>query len=115
MAETAKTSTKTSTAKTLLDVSGLTVSFATERGKVTAVNDVSFQIAEGEIVSIVGESGSGKTVSLLSVLGLIERRTPSICGSVLFRGQRILEKADREMRKIRGRDIALISQDPMTA
>jgi peptide/nickel transport system ATP-binding protein len=105
----------TAPAKILLDVSGLTVSFATERGKVTAVNDVSFQIGEGEIVSIVGESGSGKTVSLLSILGLTDRRTTSIQGSVLFRGQGILEKSDREMRQIRGRDIALISQDPMTA
>jgi peptide/nickel transport system ATP-binding protein len=99
----------------LLDVSGLTVSFATDRGSVTAVKDVSFKIGRGEIVSIVGESGSGKTVSLLALLGLLDRRTTSVQGSVIFRGQRILEMSDREMRRIRGRDIGLISQDPMTA
>jgi len=102
-------------ANPLLDVSGLTVSFATDGGKVTAVRDVSFSVGAGEIVSIVGESGSGKTVSALSILGLTDKRSTSIEGSVIFRGQRILEMSDREMRQIRGRDIALISQDPMTA
>ena len=99
----------------LLDVSGLTVSFATDRGRVTAVRDVSFQVQPGEVVSIVGESGSGKTVSLLSILGLMDPRTTVTEGSVIFRGRRLLELSDRAMRRIRGREIALISQDPMTA
>ncbi|WP_312861486.1 ABC transporter ATP-binding protein [Segnochrobactrum spirostomi] len=96
-------------------MAALTVSFATDRGFVKAVNDVSFTVNEGEILSIVGESGSGKTVTLLSLLGLTDRRTTQVEGSVLFRGRRLLELKDREMRRIRGKEIALISQDPMTA
>ena len=104
-----------STSDIVLDVSGLNVSFATERGRVTAVDDISFQVRRGEILSIVGESGSGKTVSLLSILGLIDRRNARIEGSVVFDGQRLLELSEREMRRIRGRAIGFISQDPMTA
>jgi peptide/nickel transport system ATP-binding protein len=99
----------------LLDVAGLTVSFAMEGALVTAVSDVSFKVGEGEIVSIVGESGSGKTVSLLSILGLTDRRSTQIEGWVTFRGRRLLELPDREMRQIRGREIGFISQNPMTA
>nr|WP_099558631.1 ABC transporter ATP-binding protein [Hartmannibacter diazotrophicus] len=99
----------------LLDVSGLSVSFATDHGRVKAIDDVSFSVSEGEILAIVGESGSGKTVTLLSILGLNDPRTSFVDGSVTFRGQRILELPDRKMRRIRGKDIALISQDPMTA
>jgi peptide/nickel transport system ATP-binding protein len=99
----------------LLDVAGLTVSFASERGTVTAVDDVSFQVKRGEILSIVGESGSGKTVSLLSILGLIDRRNARIDGSVIFDGRRLLDLTEREMRHVRGRAIGFISQDPMTA
>ncbi|MCB9948460.1 MAG: ABC transporter ATP-binding protein [Rhodospirillaceae bacterium] len=99
----------------LLDVANLSVSFASDRGRVKAIDDVSFTVQEGEILSIVGESGSGKTVTLLSLLGLNDPRTTFVDGSVLFRGQRILEMSDRQMRRIRGKDIGLISQDPMTA
>ncbi|SEQ26920.1 peptide/nickel transport system ATP-binding protein [Faunimonas pinastri] len=99
----------------ILRVGGLTVSFATDRDPVTAIRDVSFDVNPGEILSIVGESGSGKTVSLLSILGLTDPRTTTTSGSVIFKGKRILELPDREMRRIRGREIALISQDPMTA
>ena len=70
---------------------------------------------EGEIVCIVGESGSGKTVSLLSILGLTDRRNTKIEGSVIFRGRRLLDLPEREMRQIRGREIGFISQNPMTA
>ena len=99
----------------LLDVAGLTVSFATERALVPAVRDVSFKVGQGEIVCIVGESGSGKTVSLLSILGLTDRRNTKIEGSVIFRGRRLLELPEWEMRQIRGREIGFISQNPMTA
>ncbi len=100
---------------TLLDVNDLRVSFASERGPLTVVHDVSFTVGTGEVLGIVGESGSGKTVSLLSVLGLLDKRVTTVTGQVSFRDQSLLDLPDREMRKIRGRDIALISQDPMTA
>jgi peptide/nickel transport system ATP-binding protein len=103
------------TPASLLDVDGLSVSFATERALVSAVSDVSFKVGEGEIVCIVGESGSGKTVSLLSILGLTDRRNTRIDGSVIFRGRRLLDLPEREMRRIRGREIGFISQNPMTA
>ena len=100
---------------TLLAVENLRVSFASEGGPVTAVHDVSFSVNAGEVLGIVGESGSGKTLSLLSVLGLVDKRVTTVTGRAVFRGRSLLDLPDREMRKIRGRDIALISQDPMTA
>ncbi|CAN7454435.1 ABC transporter ATP-binding protein [Rhizobium sp. LjRoot30] len=99
----------------LLDVDGLSVSFATDRGMVRAVNDVSFRVHEGEILSIVGESGSGKSVTLLSLLGLHDRKTTQVQGAVSFRGQHLLDLPASKMRAIRGKEIGLISQDPMTA
>lgn len=99
----------------LLAVENLRVSFASETGPVTAVHDVSFHVNAGEVLGIVGESGSGKTLSLLSVLGLVDRRVTTVIGKAMFRDQSLLDLPDREMRRIRGRDIALISQDPMTA
>ena len=99
----------------LLEVEQLKVSFATDRGRVTAINDVSFRIDEGEFVAIVGESGSGKTVSLLSILGLTDPRTTSVEGAAHFRGKPILGLKDSALRKIRGKEIAFIPQDPLTA
>ncbi|MFZ1467361.1 MAG: ABC transporter ATP-binding protein [Paracoccaceae bacterium] len=100
---------------TLLSVENLRVSFASEAGLVTAVHDVSFHVDAGEVLGIVGESGSGKTLSLLSVLGLVDKRVTTVSGRATFRDRSLLDLPDREMRKIRGADIALISQDPMTA
>ncbi|TMV67677.1 ABC transporter ATP-binding protein, partial [Thioclava sp. BHET1] len=102
-------------AEPLLDVSGLKVSFAGEGGRTTAVHDINFSVAPGEILSIVGESGSGKTLSLLSVLGLVDKRTTFVEGQAKFRGQDLFQMGPRALRKVRGGDIALISQDPMTA
>jgi peptide/nickel transport system ATP-binding protein len=99
----------------LLEVVGLAVSFATESASASAVTDVSFKVGEGEIVSIVGESGSGKTAALLGILGLTDRRNTKVEGSVTFRGRRLLDLPEREMRRIRGREIGFISQNPMTA
>ncbi len=99
----------------LLDVQGLSVSFATDRGRVKAIDDVSFRVEKGEILSIVGESGSGKSVTLLSLLGLNDPKTTFVEGSVAFQGKRLLEMPDRALRRLRGKEIGLISQDPMTA
>ncbi len=99
----------------LLDVNGLSVSFATDHGMVKSVRDVSFTVRECEILSIVGESGSGKSVTLLSLLGLHDPKTTRVDGAVAFRGKRIMEMSAQQMRSIRGKDIGLISQDPMTA
>ena len=99
----------------ILEVANLAVRFRTERGPVTAVQDVSFGVAEGAVVAIVGESGSGKSVTMLSVLGLLDRRNTVVEGRVTFRGQPLLDLAPRRLRALRGAEIALISQDPMTA
>ncbi len=99
----------------LLEVADLSVSFRTEAGQVRAVDSVSFTIGAREIVSIVGESGSGKTVTAMSVLGLLGDVNVAINGSIRFRGRELVGLPQRELRAIRGGDIAMIFQDPMTA
>jgi peptide/nickel transport system ATP-binding protein len=99
----------------LLEVRDLSVSFRTERGLVRAVDGISFRIAPREIVGIVGESGSGKTMSLLSVVGLINDPNALIEGSITYKGRELLGLPQRELRRVRGREIAMIFQDPMTA
>jgi peptide/nickel transport system ATP-binding protein len=102
-------------AEPLLAVRDLSVSFRSEAGLVRAVDSISFDIAAGEIVGVVGESGSGKTVSLLTVMGLINDPNADIAGSIRFRGQELVGASPRAMRKLRGGAIAMIFQDPMTA
>ena len=99
----------------ILEVRDLVVSFRTERGLVRAIDGVSFDLAEREVLGIVGESGSGKTVTVLAVMGLITDPNAVIQGSIRFRGRELVGLAPREMRKLRGREIAMIFQDPMTA
>jgi oligopeptide transport system ATP-binding protein len=100
----------------LLEVSNLTTEFGTERGVLTAVDDVSFDLAEGEAVGVVGESGSGKSVMALSIMRLVSRPAGRITsGRILFEGQDLLELDEAEMRKIRGGRIAMIFQDPMSS
>ena len=99
----------------LLDVQRLTVAFPGETSTVTAVNDVSFQIARGETLGLVGESGSGKSVTAFSVLRLLQPPGRITAGKVLFEGQDLLELSEREMREVRGAKISLIFQEPMTA
>ncbi len=99
----------------MLKVSDLCVSFRTEQGIVRAVEHMSIEVAEGEILGVVGESGSGKTVSLLAVMGLITDPNAIITGSIQYRGRELVGLPSKEMRKLRGREIAMIFQDPMTA
>src|SRR5579883_1425720 len=100
----------------LLEVKNLRVSFKTEDGVVRAVNGLSYAIEKGATLGIVGESGSGKSVSALSVMRLIPTPPGRIDGGeILFKGESILQKSESEMRKIRGKDIAMIFQDPMTS
>jgi peptide/nickel transport system ATP-binding protein len=99
----------------MLAVRDLRVSFRTEQGPMQAIDGVSFDVAEGEILGVVGESGSGKTVSLLAVMGLINDPNAVIEGSIKYRGRELVGLPSAEMRKLRGREIAMIFQDPMTA
>ncbi len=99
----------------ILSVKDLSVSFRTETGLVRVLDDVSFDVAEGELLGIVGESGSGKTMTVLAVMGLITDPNAVIKGSILYRGRELVGMKGREMRKLRGREIAMIFQDPMTA
>ncbi|MEO6300329.1 MAG: ABC transporter ATP-binding protein, partial [Paracoccaceae bacterium] len=99
----------------ILQVRELRVSFRTEQGMVRAIDGVSFDVEEGEVLGIVGESGSGKTVTLLAVMGLITDPNCIITGSIKYRGRELVGLPSREMRQLRGREIAMIFQDPMTA
>jgi oligopeptide transport system ATP-binding protein len=99
----------------LLSVDGLRVEFSTEHGTIHAVNDVSFAIAEGETLGIVGESGCGKSVTSLALLGILARAGRVTAGTALFAGSDLLKMSDRELRRVRGKEIAMIFQDPMTS
>ncbi len=99
----------------LLDVRDLSVSFRTEDGVVHAVDNLSFAIASGDVLGIVGESGSGKTVSMMAVMRLIRDPNAIIEGQVLYRGRDLMQISQKEMREVRGSEIAMIFQDPMTA
>jgi peptide/nickel transport system ATP-binding protein len=99
----------------LLAVSDLHVSFATEDGLVRAVDGVSYTVEAGRTLGIVGESGSGKTVSSLSVMGLTRASNTRISGSIRFGGEELVTASDDELRRIRGNDIAMIFQDPLSS
>src|SRR5919199_727897 len=99
----------------LLSVDDLRVQFWTGSGTVHAVNGISFDVAPGETLGIVGESGCGKSVTALALLGLLPRAGRVKTGSATFQGRDLLKLKDREMRKLRGHQIAMIFQDPMTS
>ncbi|MGH7759860.1 MAG: ABC transporter ATP-binding protein [Candidatus Dormibacteraceae bacterium] len=101
-------------AQPLLEVRDLHTVFATKNGNVKAVDGVTFEINPGETLGIVGESGSGKSVTALSVMRL-QRPGKILSGEVLFQGRNLTEVSEAEMREIRGQDIAMIFQDPMTS
>jgi len=100
----------------ILSVRDLTVEFKTEDGIVHAVNDVTYDLFPGETLGIVGESGSGKSVSVMTMLGLIPQPPGRIVkGEALYEGRDLLRLPPRELRRIRGGEVAMIFQDPMTS
>ncbi len=104
------------TSERLLDVTGLRTVFRSSRGLVHAVNGVSFQVDAGEVVGVVGESGCGKSATALSVMRLIPNPPGHIAaGSVRYKGRDLLTLGDRAMRDLRGKEISMIFQDPMTS
>ncbi len=99
----------------LLDVEGLTVSFLTEDGLVRAVDDVSFTLDRGEVVAIVGESGSGKSVTVMTLMGLTRGPNSRFEGSARLRDQELISAPEEQLEKIRGKEIAMIFQDPISS
>ena len=96
-----------------LDVGGLSTHFASRAGVVRAVDDVSFTVGRGEVMGLVGESGSGKSVTGFSILGLVDAPGRVVAGQIMFGGQDIARLRDDEMRRLRGKRIAMVFQDPM--
>jgi oligopeptide/dipeptide ABC transporter ATP-binding protein len=99
----------------LLSVEDLRVQFWTSRGTVHAVNGITFDVAPGDTLGIVGESGCGKSVTSLAILGILPRAGKVTSGTAMFGDRDLFRLSDRELRRIRGRDIAMIFQDPMTS
>ncbi len=99
----------------LLEVSGLSTDFIMKRGTVHAVDDVSFTLDKGKILAIVGESGSGKSVASLSVMRLLQHPGRVVAGEIVYKGDNILNYSKAQMRGIRGNDISMIFQEPMTS
>ena len=99
----------------LVEIKNERLSFFTPAGEVKALNDVSLYLREGEVLGIVGESGSGKSVTSYSIMGITPEPGRIIDGSVEFNGHRIDKLSEKEMRKIRGKEVAMIFQDPITS
>jgi peptide/nickel transport system ATP-binding protein len=99
----------------LLSVSDLRVGFATEDGRVQAVDGVSFDLSPGEVLAIVGESGSGKSVTAQTLIGLTKSANSRIEGSVKLSGSELIGAGDEELRKVRGERVGMVFQDPMTS
>src|ERR671931_2437991 len=102
-------------AERLLEVRDLNVHFNTEDGVVRAVDGVSFELDRGKVLGIVGESGSGKSVTALTLLGLTRDRNTTFEGEVSYKGQNLLALSEARLRDVRGNEIAMIFQDPMTS
>ena len=103
-------------AETVLELDDLTIRFQLKRGDLTAVNGVSFKVKRGETFGLVGESGSGKTVTARSIMRLVPMPPGEILkGKVIFEGESVYDKSDREMRDMRGKKVAMVFQEPMSA
>jgi peptide/nickel transport system ATP-binding protein/oligopeptide transport system ATP-binding protein len=101
--------------ETLLSVRDLRVGFETEDGQLQAVDGVTFDLAPGEVLAIVGESGSGKSVTAQTIIGLTRSPNARIEGSVSLRGKELIDATDDELQRVRGKEIAMVFQDPMTS
>ena len=99
----------------LLEVKNLKTQFQMKKGIVKAVDDVSFSIHAGEVLAVVGESGSGKSVTSLSIMGLLQSPGRIAGGEILFKGEDLLKKSRKQMQEIRGNEISMIFQEPMTS
>ena len=99
----------------LIEITDLETSFFTHVGEVKAVGGVSFYLDKGEVLGIVGESGSGKSVTMMSLMGLLDENGKVVNGSIMFEGKDLVTLPEKEMQKIRGNDIGMIFQDPMTS
>ncbi len=99
----------------LLEIRGIKTHFFTQDGVVKAVDDVTFEIGHGQTLGVVGESGCGKSITSLSVMRLIERPGRIVAGEILLNGENLLEKSDADMRDIRGDQVSMIFQEPMTS
>jgi peptide/nickel transport system ATP-binding protein len=102
-------------AEPLLKVNDLEVSFATEEGVVQAVDGVSFELAAGEVLAVVGESGSGKSVTAMTLMGLTRSPNAKFAGTADYKGTELIGAPEDELRRVRGAEIAMIFQDPMTS
>lgn len=102
-------------ARSILSVQDLRVGFATEGGLLQAVDGVSFDLGAGEVLAIVGESGSGKSVTAQTIMGLTRSPNARIEGSVRLRGDELIDANEAELQKVRGEEIAMVFQDPMTS
>ncbi len=103
------------TREPLLDVRNLRTSFFTDDGEVKAVDGVSFSVQPGETIGIVGESGCGKSITSLSIMRLLSSPGRIVDGEIFFRGENLLKKTEQQMRKLRGKEISMIFQEPMTS
>lgn len=103
------------TVEKILEVKDLNISFDTFAGEVHAIRGVNFDLHKGETLAIVGESGSGKSVTSRAIMRLLANNANITKGDILFKGENLLNKTEKEMQSIRGKDIAMIFQDPMTS
>ncbi len=104
-----------SSAQTLLSVEGLRTQFFTNDGTVKAVDGVNFSLKERETMGLVGESGCGKSITALTIMRLLSRPGRAVAGRIMFQGRNLLEISEEEMEDVRGNDIAMIFQEPMTS
>ena len=101
--------------ETILSVKDLTINFKTDNGLVQAVRSVSFDLKKGETLCIVGESGSGKSVTSKAIMGILANNAIIENGSIIYRGENLLEVSEEEFHKIRGHKIGMIFQDPLSS